>query len=143
MLSDWAVTVRDVSRLVDLRGIAKKIHLLRGHRVMLSPDLAALYAVDTRELHQAVKRNLERFPEDFMFQLEKREFENLRSQIVISSWGGSRYTPFAFTEQGVAMVSCPQKQASHRSKHRNHAGIRAATSDAGRKCRACAKVGGA
>jgi hypothetical protein len=94
-----------VSRLVPLQGIAKKIYLLRGHRVMLSPDLAALYQVESKQLLQAVKRNLDRFPEDFMFQLDSHEFEDLRSQIVTSSWGGSRYRPYAFTEQGVAMLS--------------------------------------
>ncbi len=72
---------------------------------MLDADLAALYGVDTRTLVQAVRRNVERFPVDFMFQLTKPEFEDLRSQIVISSWGGRRYPPYAFTEQGVAMLS--------------------------------------
>jgi hypothetical protein len=72
---------------------------------MLDKDLAELYGVETRVLIQAVKRNIERFPEDFMFQLTKEEFENLRSQIVTSRWGGRRYLPYAFTEQGVAMLS--------------------------------------
>ncbi len=72
---------------------------------MLDADLAALYGVDTRTLVQAVRRNVERFPADFMFQLTKPEFEDLRSQFVISSWGGRRYPPYAFTEQGVAMLS--------------------------------------
>ena len=72
---------------------------------MLDADLAALYGVDTRTLVQSVRRNIERFPADFMFQLTKPEFEDLRSQIVISSWGGRRYPPYAFTEQGVAMLS--------------------------------------
>lgn len=72
---------------------------------MLDADLAALYEVETRILTQAVKRNIERFPEDFMFQLNKEEFDNLRSRTVISSWGGRRYPPYAFTEQGVAMLS--------------------------------------
>jgi len=73
---------------------------------MLSPHLAELYEVEPRVLIQAVKRNLERFPEDFMFQLSTEEYANLKSQIVISSWGGSRRaTPYAFTEQGVAMLS--------------------------------------
>ena len=73
---------------------------------MLSPHLAELYGVEVRALNQAVKRNRERFPHDFMFQLNAREFDNLKSQIVISSWGGSRRArPYAFTEQGVAMLS--------------------------------------
>ncbi|MEW6058057.1 MAG: ORF6N domain-containing protein [Bdellovibrionota bacterium] len=86
--------------------IEQHIYLIRGHKVMLSTDLAALYAVEPRALVQAVKRNLDRFPDDFMFQLSKREFENLKSQIVTSSWGGlRRATPYAFTQEGVAMLS--------------------------------------
>lgn len=73
---------------------------------MLSPDLADLYQVEPRALVQAVKRNIDRFPDDFMFQLNKAEFDNLKSQIVISSWGGARRAaPYAFTEQGIAMLS--------------------------------------
>ncbi len=72
---------------------------------MLDFDLAQLYGVETRVLKQTVKRNMIRFPEDFMFELTTGEWSNLRSQIVTSSWGGSRYQPFAFTEQGVAMLS--------------------------------------
>lgn len=70
--------------------IGQRIFFLRGQRVMLSPHLAGLYEVETRALIQAVKRNIDRFPEDFMFQLNKKEFVSLKSQIVISSWGGSR-----------------------------------------------------
>jgi phage regulator Rha-like protein len=82
------------------------IYFIRQQKVMLSTDLAALYEVEPRVLVQAVKRNIERFPEDFMFQLSKDEFADLKSQIVISSWGGlRRATPYAFTEQGVAMLS--------------------------------------
>ncbi len=92
--------------IVHKESIEKKIYLIRGERVMLSTDLAALYEVEPRVLVQAVKRNIERFPEDFMFQLSKDEFDNLKSQIVTSSWGGlRRATPYAFTEQGVAMLS--------------------------------------
>ena len=72
---------------------------------MLDSDLAELYGVETRVLVQAVRRNLERFPQDFMFQLSAPEFQELRSQIVISSWGGRRYPPYTFTELGVAMLS--------------------------------------
>ena len=82
-----------------------KILLIRGQKVMLDSDLAFLYGVETKLLIQAVKRNKERFPVEFMFQLTLKEFENLRSQIVTSSWGGRRYAPFAFTEYGVVMLS--------------------------------------
>jgi len=85
--------------------IAQAIHLIRGQKVLLDADLAALYGVETKVLLQAVKRNHERFPEDFMFQLTADEFDDLRSQSVTSSWGGRRYRPYAFTEQGVAMLS--------------------------------------
>ncbi len=85
--------------------IQNKIFLIREHKVMFDFDLALLYGVETKVLIQAVKRNLRRFPSDFMFQLTKQEYENLRSQFVTSSWGGRRYLPFVFTEQGVAMLS--------------------------------------
>ena len=91
--------------LIPEEKIESKIFLVRGKRVMLDKDLAELYDVETRSLIQAVKRNLDRFPEDFMFHLNEKEFENLRSQIVISSWGGRRHLPYAFTEQGVSMLS--------------------------------------
>ena len=91
---------------VAVERIESRIFMLRGHKVMLSPDLADLYEVEPKALVQAVKRNIERFPADFMFQLNLQEFENLKSQIVTSSWGGlRRATPYAFTEQGVAMLS--------------------------------------
>ena len=77
------------------------IYSIRGQKVMLSTQLADLYGVEPRVLVQAVKRSIERFPNDFMFQLTQKEFNNLKSQIVISSWGGVRYRPMAFTEQGV------------------------------------------
>ena len=94
--------------LVPAARIERAILLLRGHKVLLDADLAALYEVETRVLVQAVKRNLERFPEDFMFQLGPEEVDSLRSQSVISKnpgRGGRRYAPYAFTEQGVAMLS--------------------------------------
>ena len=81
------------------------IYEIRGRKVMLDSDLAKLYNVKTGDLNQAVKRNIRRFPSDFMFQLDSKEFANLKSQIVTSSWGGNRKPPFAFTEQGVAMLS--------------------------------------
>ena len=86
--------------------ILHSIHVLRGERVLLDADLAALYEVETRVLVQAVKRNLQRFPGDFMFQLSETEWTDLKSQSVISSsWGGRRTAPYAFTELGVAMLS--------------------------------------
>ena len=92
--------------LVPAERIESRILLLRGHKVMLSTDLAELYGVEPRALVQAVKRNIERFPEDFMFQLNEEEFSDLKSQFVTSSWGGiRRAAPYAFTEQGVAMLS--------------------------------------
>lgn len=87
--------------------VESRIFLIRGHNVLLDSDLAFLYQVETRALNQAVRRNTERFPEDFMFRLGKEEREGLRSQIVMSKEGrgGRRYLPYAFTEQGVAMLS--------------------------------------
>jgi hypothetical protein len=97
--------MRELSVITTPDFIATKILFLRGEKVLLDADLALLYGVETRVLKQAVRRNIERFPEDFMFQLTPDEFTNLRSQFVTSSWGGQRYPPFAFTEQGVAMLS--------------------------------------
>ena len=91
--------------MADIATIEQRILLLRGHKVLLDSTLAELYAVETRVLLQAVKRNSNRFPDDFMFQLTKPEFDNLRSQTVTSSWGGRRTPPYVFTEQGVAMLS--------------------------------------
>ncbi len=86
--------------------IERRIYLIRSHKVMLSPHLAELYQAEPRVLVQAVKRNIERFPQDFMFQLTRAEFDNLKSQFVTSSWGGlRRATPYAFTQEGVAMLS--------------------------------------
>jgi hypothetical protein len=90
---------------MELSVIQSKIYEIRGARVMLDFDLAELYRVETRALNQSVKRNLKRFPSDFMFQLTHEEWNNLMSQFVISSWGGTRKLPYAFTEQGVAMLS--------------------------------------
>jgi hypothetical protein len=91
---------------VPIELIERRIFLIRGLKVMISTHLAELYSVEPRALVQAVKRNIDRFPDDFMFQLSKAEFKNLKSQIVISSWGGlRRATPYAFTEHGVAMLS--------------------------------------
>jgi hypothetical protein len=95
-------------QIVPVEVIERKIYLIRGCKVMLDSDLAALYEVPTKRLNEAVRRNLDRFPEDFMFQLTAEELENaLRSQIATSNVGrgGRRYPPFAFTEHGVAMLS--------------------------------------
>jgi hypothetical protein len=91
--------------LVAPLDLADRILTLRGERILLSFDLAELYGVEPRVLIQAVQRNRSRFPQDFMFQLEPVEWANLKSQFVISSWGGGRARPYAFTEQGVAMLS--------------------------------------
>ena len=92
--------------VVPVARIQKSIFLFRGQKVLLDMDLAEFYGVETRSLIQAVKRNIERFPSDFVFQLDWDEFDSLRSQIVISKGkGGRRYLPYAFTEQGVAMLS--------------------------------------
>ena len=104
------MSANDQNALVPTERIVQSILLLRGQKVLLDADLAALYGVETKVLLQAVKRNLERFPEDFMFQLDTDEWTALRSQIVTSNEkptgrGGRRYAPYAFTEQGVAMLS--------------------------------------
>ena len=91
---------------MELQVIQNKIYEVRGQKVMLDFDLAELYGSETKRLKEAVRRNLKRFPSDFMFELTKEEFESLRSQIASSNKrGGTRYMPFAFTEQGVAMLS--------------------------------------
>lgn len=94
-----------MSDIVPDERIAARIFFIRGIKVMLDRYLAELYQVETKVLKQAVRRNINRFPEDFMFELTEDEFEILRSQIVTSSWGGMRYVPMAFTELGVAMLS--------------------------------------
>ena len=91
--------------IVPIEVIERKIYIIRGQKVMLDSDLAELYNITTKVLVQAVKRNLRRFPADFMFQLTNQEVAILRSQFVTSSWGGRLYVPYAFTEQGVAMLS--------------------------------------
>ncbi len=91
--------------IVTAEEVRNRIYVIRGKRIILDTDLAELYEVETRVLNQAVTRNIERFPDDFMFQLTKQEFANLKSQIVISSWGGVRKMPRAFTEHGILMLS--------------------------------------
>jgi len=91
--------------IIPIERIARAILMMRGERVMLDSDLAALYGVTTGNLNKAVKRNIERFPADFMFQLDAEEVANLKFQFGISSWGGRRRLPYVFTEQGIAMLS--------------------------------------
>jgi len=85
--------------------VISKIYMIRGHKVMLDEDLAEMYGTETRTLNQQIKRNSDRFPEDFMFQLTSDEYELLKSQNATSSWGGRRKLPNAFTEHGVLMLS--------------------------------------
>jgi len=96
-----------MSGIIPIQIIENKIFVIRGHKVMLDSDLAVLYDVETKALNRAVKRNLERFPNDFMFQLTNEEWENLRCQIGTSKteYGGRRYSPYVFTEHGVLMLS--------------------------------------
>ena len=91
--------------MLPVETITSRIYFIRDLNVMLDRDLAELYGVETKVLKQAVRRNIKRFPEDFMFVLTNQEVRILRSQLVTSSWGGSRYLPMVFTEQGVAMLS--------------------------------------
>ena len=85
--------------------ITQKIFLLRGQKIMLDKDLAALYDVETRQLTRQVRRNKDRFPRDFMFQLSRKELKNLKCHFGTSSWGGTRKMPYAFTEHGILMLS--------------------------------------
>jgi len=94
-----------MSEIIDSDSILNKIYVIRGMKVMLDKDLAELYGVETKRLKEQVRRNLGRFPDDFMFELIRAEINNLRSHIATSSWGGTRYASMAFTEQGVAMLS--------------------------------------
>ena len=94
-----------MTKLVPIELIASKIYLIRSIKVMLDRDLAELYGVETKRLKEQVRRNIERFPADFMFELTKEEIKNLRSQFATSSWGGARYLPMAFSEHGVLMLS--------------------------------------
>lgn len=93
------------AKRISVEVVATKILLIRGKKVMLDRDLAELYGVKTKELNKAVSRNCERFPEDFMYQLRREEVANLRFQIGTSSYGGLRYLPYVFTQEGVAMLS--------------------------------------
>ena len=104
-LSKASAILLSMESILPVEVITSKIYLIRNQRVMLDRDLATLYGVETKVLNQSVHRNLDRFPDDFMFQLNSQEFDNLKSQIVTSSWGGLRKIPFAFTENGIAMLS--------------------------------------
>jgi hypothetical protein len=109
----------DGKEIIPSEVVESKILSIRGLKVMLDSDLAALYGVETKYLVKALKRNLPRFPADFMFQLDKEEFEYLRFHFGTSrQWGGRRYLPHAFTEQGVAMLS-KEKQAGYRKKRKD------------------------
>lgn len=95
----------DNSTVISDEVIMNKIYIFRGSKVMLDRDLADLYEIETKQLKRAVRRNISRFPDDFMFELSPEEFNNLRSQFGTSSWGGARYVPMAFTEHGVIMLA--------------------------------------
>jgi predicted XRE-type DNA-binding protein len=96
---------KELRDLVVEQKIITRIHVVRDQKIMLDEDLAEMYGVETKRLNEQVKRNVNRFPKDFMFNLSEKEFENLKSHFATSSWGGRRRTPNAFTEQGVAMLS--------------------------------------
>ena len=103
--------------VIPIERIARAILVIRREKVMLDSDLAALYGVTTENLNKAVKRNAKRFPTDFMFQLDAEEVANLKFQFGISSWGGRRRLPYAFTEQGVAMLSSVLNSERIRGAH--------------------------
>lgn len=92
-----------MTNLID--NVHSKIYEICGHKVILDRDLSKLYQIETRYINKAVKRNINRFPNDFMFQLNKNEFDNLKFQIGTSSWGGTRKMPYVFTQEGIAMLS--------------------------------------
>ena len=108
---------------MEIEHIKNSIREIRGYKVMLDMDLAKIYEVETRVLKQAVRRNIERFPMDFMFELNENEIQNLTSHFVTTSWGGQRHKPFAFTEQGIAMLSSVLK--SKKAIHMNISIMRA------------------
>ena len=96
---------KELHALVAEQKILNRIYVIRNKKIMLDEDLAAMYRVETKRLNEQVKRNINRFPKDFMFTLSEKEYENLKSQNATSSWGGRRKLPNVFTEQGVAMLS--------------------------------------
>ena len=113
----------ETKQIIPIELIEKRIFMIRGFKVMIDADLAEMYCIPTKEFNKAVNRNLNRFPDDFMFELSQEEFDNLRFQFGTSSWGGRRYLPYAFTEHGVAMLSSVLK--SPRAVAMNIAIIRA------------------
>lgn len=128
-----------VDEMLPIERIQKSIYLIRGQKVMLDRDLAALYSVPTKALKQAVKRNLSRFPGDFTFVLTSEELANWRSQFVTSNSDrmGLRYSPMVFTEKGVAMLS----SVLNSEQYCNHAGLCAVARMAIIPCRPCPKTG--
>ena len=115
---------KQIQLMIPEEVLMNKIYLIRGQKVMLDEEIAELYQVETKRLNEQVKRNSERFLEDFMFQLTVQEFENLKSQIATSSWGGRRKLPYAFTEQGVAILSSVlNSTVCHPGKYSNHKNI--------------------
>src|SRR3989339_1893846 len=101
-MANWKIKMKS---LIPVERIENKILQIRGQKVMLDRDLAKLYGVETKQLSRQVSRNIERFPKDFMFRLTREELDDLRCQFGTSRWGGTRYLPSAFTEQGVSMLS--------------------------------------
>lgn len=104
-LKTISMAKKELQALVAEQKILNKIYVIRGERIMLDRDLAEMYGVETKVFNQSIKRNKERFPKDFMFMLSEKEWSNLKSQIATPGWGGIRYRPNVFTEQGVAMLS--------------------------------------
>ena len=115
--------MKSKSEIISRAIIENGIFVIRGHKVMLDFHLAELYGVEAKALKRAIRRNVDRFPHDFMFELTDEEYDILRSQFGTSSWGGRRYSPYAFTEQGVAMLSSVLR--SQRAIHVNIEIIRA------------------
>ncbi len=115
--------MKSKSEIISRAIIENGIFVIRGHKVMLDFHLAELYGVEAKALKRATRRNVDRFPHDFMFELTDEEYDILRSQFGTSSWGGRRYSPYAFTEQGVAMLSSVLR--SQRAIHVNIEIIRA------------------
>ena len=115
--------MKSKSEIISRAIIENRIFVIRGHKVMLDFHLAELYGVEAKALKRATRRNVDRFPHDFMFELTDEEYDILRSQFGTSSWGGRRYSPYAFTEQGVAMLSSVLR--SQRAIHVNIEIIRA------------------
>ena len=121
------MTRNKTTALAAVEHIARSILSLRGQRVLLDSDLAMLYGVETRRLNEQVRRNRDRFPADFIFELTSEEFANLKSQFATSSWGGRRKLPLAFTEHGAIGSHCPHQCARCRDDDLPRARLRATT----------------